>query len=72
MSRVGENGKMLKVKLQSYLNRQNEKEVKLRRGWIFANEVDKFKLAVDGLLHWPCKQWDSVEENANKLFEVCE
>ena len=45
-----------------YLDLQEMKEGR------FANEDDKLKHAVNGLLEWPCKQWDMTEEKVNESF----
>ena len=57
MSRIAEDGKILKAGLMLYLDLQEMKKGR------FTNEDDKLKHAVNGLLEWPCKQWDLTDEN---------
>ena len=62
MHKVPVKHKVLRAGLTLYLDLQ---EMKMGR---FTNEDDKFKQAVNGLLEWPCKQWDLTDEKVKLVL----
>ena len=63
MHRIRDDGKILKAGLMLYLDFQEMKKGR------FTNEDDKLKHAVNGLLEWPCNQWNFTDEKVKLALD---